>query len=199
MCASSLAADLRPFDAARLKGIGITGLAAAGLGLLGFGVAHALLITPIWSQLLLGVPFVMVAGVALAFAFDQLPATVRNRGLISGVQFGAVMMATLGPATMLDTALRIAGLRRADAVETAAALVLSAISGTAAGWLWTRHARNAVAFAAAALALLTTTHGPLPIAQSPRGLWLSLAIAPVTLLAGAVIAVAHPRFRVDTP
>lgn len=154
---------------------------------------------PIWSQLLGGVPFVMIAGIALAWAFDHLPATVRNRGLISGVQFGGVMMATLGPATTLDTVLRIAGLRRADTAETAAALALVTATGAAAGWIWTRQPRAAVAFGAAALALLMTTHGPLPIAQSSKGLWLSLAIAPVTLLAGAVIAAAHERFRVDTP
>ncbi len=199
MGAPSLAVDVRRFDAARLKTIGLTGLAAAGLGLLGFGVAHALLIKPIWSRLLGGVPFVMVAGIALAWAFDHLPATVRNRGLISGVQFGGVMIATLGPSTTLDTLLRIAGLRRADTAETAAALALATATGAAAGWIWTRQPRTGVAFGAAALALLMTTHGPLPIAQSPKGLWLSLAIAPVTLLAGAVIAAAHERFRMDTP
>jgi len=199
MCAPSLAADVRPFAAARLKTVCITGLAAAGVGLLGFGVAHALLIKPIWSQLLGGVPFVMVAGITLAWAFDQLPATVRNRGLISGVQFGGVMMATLGPSTTLDTLLRISGLRRADTAETAAALALATATGAAAGLIWTRQPRTAVAFGVAALALLTTTHGPLPIAQSPKGLRLSLAIAPVTLLAGAVIAAAHERFRVDPP
>jgi hypothetical protein len=199
MCAPSLAADVRPFAAARLKTVSVTGLAAAAVGLVGFGVAHALLIKPIWSQLLGGVPLVVVAGIGMAWAFDQLPATVRNRGLISGVQFGGVMMATLGPATTLDTVLRIAGLRRADTAETAAALALTTATGAAAGWIWTRQPRPAVAFCAAALALLMTTHGPLPIAQSPKGLWLSLAIAPVTLLAGAVIAAAHDRFRADTP
>jgi hypothetical protein len=199
MGASSLAADVRRFDAARLKTIGVTGLAAAGVGLLGFGIAHALLIIPIWTRLLSGMPFVMVTGVALALAFDQLPATVRTRGLISGVQFGTVMIATLVPATTLDTVLRIAGLRRADTVETAAALALSTATGAAAGWIWTRQPRDAVAFGVAALALLTTTHGPLPMAQSAKGLWLSLAIAPVTLLAGVVIAALHERLRVDTP
>jgi hypothetical protein len=199
MCAPSLAADVRPFAAARLKTVCITGLAAAGVGLLGFGVAHALLIKPIWSQLLRGVQFVMVAGIALAWAFDHLPATVRNRGLISGVQFGGVMMATLGPSTTLDTLLRINGLRRADTAETAAALALATATGAAAGLIWTRQPRTAVAFGVAALALLMTTHGPLPIAQSPKGLRLSLAIAPVTWLAGAVIAAAHERFRVDPP
>jgi hypothetical protein len=39
----------------------------------------------------------------------------------------------------------------------------------------------------------------LPMAQSAKGLWLSLAIAPVTLLAGVVIAALHERLRVDTP
>jgi hypothetical protein len=199
MCASSLAANVRPFDTARLKAIGGAGLAAASVGLLGFGVAHALLITPIWSQLLGGMPFVVIGGIALACGFDHLPATVRNRGLRSGVQFGAVMIGTLVPATSLDAALRIAGLRRADAVETAIALALAAATGAAAGWIWTRQPRGAVAFGAAALGLFVTTHGPLPIAQSPKGLWLSLAIAPVIVLGCVVIAAAHQRLQVDTP
>ena len=66
-----------------------------------------------------------------------------------------------------------AGLRRADMAETAAALALATASGAAAGWIWTRQPG---AFGAAAL-----------------------AFAPVILLAGAVIAAAHERFRVDTP
>jgi hypothetical protein len=183
----------------RLKTIGVTGLTAGGLSLIGFGVAHAVLITPIWSQLLAGTPFVILAGIALAWAFDHLPPTVRNRGRLSGVQFGAVMMATLLPATTLDTALRISGLRRADAVEAVVALAFATATGAAAGWIWTRQARGSVAFGAAALALLMTTHGPLPVAQSAKGLWLSLAIASITLLAGVVTAAAHKRFRADTP
>jgi hypothetical protein len=197
MSASSLAAAGRAVDAARLKTIVAAGLTAGGLGLFGFGVAHALLITPIWSQVFAGIPFVVLGGVALAWAFDQLPTAVRNRGLISGVQCGGVMMATLAPATMVDTALRIAAVRRADTAETVVALALTAATGAVVGWLWTRQARGSVAFATAALALIVTAHGPLPVAQSAKGLWLSLAIAPVTLLAGVATAAAYERFRVD--
>jgi len=67
-----------------------------------------------------------------------------------------------------------AGLRRADTAETAAALATA--TGAAAGWIWTRQPGAAGAFGAAAL-----------------------AFAPVILLAGAVIAATHERFRLDTP
>jgi len=69
-----------------------------------------------------------------------------------------------------------AGLRRADTAETAAALALATATGAAAGWIWTRQPGAAGAFGAAAL-----------------------AFAPVILLAGAVIAAAHERVRLDTP
>jgi hypothetical protein len=40
----------------------------------------------------------------------------------------------------------------------------------------------------AAVALIVATHGPLPLAQSVQGLWLSIAIAPIVLLACMAIA-----------
>src|SRR2546426_1044099 len=58
--------------------------------------------------------------------------------------------------------------------------------------IWTR-LLGGVPFAvgaglALALALMFVSAGPLPVAQSIRGAWLSLAIAPICLVAGAALA-----------
>jgi hypothetical protein len=119
---------------------------------------------------------------------------VRGRQTVaSGVWFGGVMFLTMAPASALEAALRLTGLRGGFFDETAA-VMLAVASGTGAGWLTTRNRRASFAFAVAALLLMLASAGPLPVAQSMRGAWLSLAIAPVCLVSGAVIAAVHARF-----
>ena len=197
MCTASLTVATRRFDAPRLTAIGGAGLVTAAIGLLGFGTAHALIITPIWPRLLNGLPLTLLGGIALALAFDQLPAANSQHRLRSGFQFGGAMVATVLPATAVDTFLRITGIRRADNFEAAIAVILAVGAGAAVGWLWTRRAAAALAFAAAGGALLMTTAGPLPIAQSQRGLKLSLAIAPIIIAACLAISFLHRRFQPD--
>jgi ABC-type uncharacterized transport system permease subunit len=55
----------------------VTGTGVGVFGLLAFGTAHAILILPIWTQLLRGLPFALVAGVTFAWAHD---AVARVRG-----------------------------------------------------------------------------------------------------------------------
>jgi hypothetical protein len=144
-------------------------------------------------------PFVLLPGAALAWAFDDLVSGLDTHSLKTGLQFGGTMFASLAPSTVLDTGLRISGLRRADSLETAAAFLLACATGALAGWMWTRRPRSAAAFAVAATMLLVATHGPLPVAQSTRGLWLSLSIAPICLAAGGLLAASRRLFHLDTP
>jgi hypothetical protein len=169
--------------------VALSGLAVAVVGLAGFGLAHAILIVPIWTRLLGGVPFAAGAGLALAWAFDVLYRDRGSQSIASGVQFGAVMFLTQIPATALDTILRLSGFRRDDWPEVVAALMLAMLSGGAAGWAMTRRRDASLAFAVAALALMLVSAGPLPVAQSARGAWLSLAIAPICLVCGAALSV----------
>jgi len=196
MCAASLTVDVRPFDAARVKAVIGSGIATGLVGVLGFGLAHAVIITPIWSRLPGGLPFALFAGLAIAAAYDQLQAAATH-SLRSGVQLGAAMIATLMPATAFDSFLRVAGRRNADAFETAIELGLAVAAGGAIGLWWTRRRAGSVAFAVAALALIMASAGPLPAAQSPKGLWLSIAIAPITVLASVTIAFTRRLFRTD--
>lgn len=194
MCLS--AAVGRPFAVSdqtlRVARLIATGVAVAVAGLVGFAVAHAFLIVPIWTQLLGGVPFVLVAGVALAWAFDELVRVRGSQSLASGVQFGALMFVTMLPATAFEAALRLTGVR-GDLLEVAAAVTLAVGSGATAGWLLTRQRRASLAFAVATLMLTLASAGPLPVAQSARGVWLSLAIAPICLVSGAVLAAVRAR------
>lgn len=187
-----------------------SGLAAALAGLAAFGLAHALIIAPIWTRLAGGIPFVLGAGLAFAWAFDvwcstpDTPAAPdppdprphrRSESLASGVQFGAVMFFTLLPGAAFEAALRLNGLRTGDWAEAIAAVTLAVLAGAGSGWLLTLRWDAALAFAVAALALMFASAGPLPVAQSVRGAWLSLAIAPICLFTGAMIAVIRARFH----
>ena len=166
----------------------LSGLVVALVGLAAFGLAHAFIIIPIWTRLLGGVPFAIGAGIALAWAFDRLAEHRGSQSIAAGVQFGAVMFLTLIPATALQAAMRWYGLRTLEWSEVVTAVTLALLSGAAAGWLLIRRRDAAVAFAVAALALTFASAGPLPVAQSVRGAWLSLAIAPICLVAGTALA-----------
>jgi hypothetical protein len=189
-----------------------SGLAAAFVALAAFGLAHALIIAPIWTRLAGGIPFVLGAGLAFAWAFDVWCSTPphadpsdpsdphrhrRSESLASGVQFGAVMFFTLLPGAAFEAALRLNGLRTGDWAEAIAAVTLAMLAGAGSGWLLTLRRDAALAFAVAALALMFASAGPLPFAQSVRGAWLSVAIAPICLLAGAMLAVIRARFHLQ--
>jgi hypothetical protein len=224
----SAAAGLERFRFAVVVG---AGAATALTGLIGFGLAHAFVIVPIWSRLLSGVPIALLAGVVLAGAFDRVacltgpglcpgrrrgrsrpsmnsgrPEPVEGRSpltssadrlctpgvwrsLADGAGFGAIMFTTLLPPTVLAAALRAAGVRDGESnLVAAGAVVLALLAGSCAGWLLTHRRDGALVCSAAALALLLASAGPLPVAQSLRGFQLSLALAPVCVAAGAVLA-----------
>ena len=193
----------------RTARIAVSGLGIALLGLAAFGLAHALIIVPIWTRLVGGAPFAAGAGVALAWAFEVLALHRRNQSIGAGVQFGAVMYVTLLPATAFEAAMRWTGLRALDWTDVIPAVALALLSGAVAGRLLTQDRpegshysrtdgprREAViAFAVAALALMFASAGPLPVARSVRGARLSLAIAPICLVAGAALAFLRARLH----
>ena len=178
----------------------LTGAGVGGLGLLGFGIAHALLILPIWARLLRGLPFALVAGVTFAWAHDASDRVRRSQSLMHGVQFGASMVAALVPATLVDAGGRTTGVRTQDGMAGASLAVAVAIaSGAASGWLLTRQRDASWAFALATVTMTLAAGGPLPIAQSVRGVWLSLAFVPICLAGGIVSASLRAHlFREET-
>lgn len=58
-----------------LRAAALTGPVAAIAALAGFGLAHALIITPIWAPLLRGLPSALIGGIGLAVGAPALIAT----------------------------------------------------------------------------------------------------------------------------
>ena len=189
MCARSVSLAVRPLaTAGRVERIVVPGVAAGVMAQAAFAAAHALLITPIWGRLAGHLPLAAACGIALAAAFDVWSVRRGSQSIVSGAQFGTLLFATLLPATAIDTSLRLAGLRRADGLETFALVTAAVLSGSGVGSALVRTRSGAAVFAGAALSLLLVSAGPLPVAQSDKGLLLSLSIAPICVAAGAVLA-----------
>jgi hypothetical protein len=192
MCASALAVP-RLDDPARtlqrLAPILIPGIAVSIVAVLAFGTVHAWLIVPIWSRLAGGLPVALLGGLALAWAFDRV-ANVRGwQSPAHGLIFGVYMFGTLMPATAVDAALRLNGMRLGDTTPgMVGGVALFALAGFVTGWLSSRERATALVWAAAALALMIVAGGPLPIVRSPRAAALSLGVAGIVAVAGAAIA-----------
>ncbi len=90
----------------RLTGLGILlGLA----GVLLFGTVHAVAIVPIWRRLIGGVPFAIVAALAVTGAYHTLVRSGRwPLTLGAGLRFGVLCWLAGLPATVLVNAMRLA-------------------------------------------------------------------------------------------
>src|ERR671939_1085359 len=86
----------------------ITGI----VGVVAFGIIHAYIIEPIWRSLLAGVPFGIIGGAAIGWAFYELHASgnvsLRVRG---GAVFGVLLWLLLVPMTSFAVLLRESGMR----------------------------------------------------------------------------------------
>jgi hypothetical protein len=192
MCASALAVPRleNPWGTlGRLATTLIPGIAVSIFAVLAFGTVHAWLIVPIWSRLAGGLPAALLAGLALAWAFDRV-ANVRGwQSPVHGLLFGVYMFGTLMPATAVDAALRLNGIRLGDTTSgLVAGGALFALSGFFAGWISSRERSTALVCGAAALALMIVAGGPLPIVRSPRAAALSLGVAGIVAASGVAIA-----------
>ncbi len=195
MCHSA-AAIVRPSGDHELASLRIVavGIAAGLVGILSFATAHALLIVPIWTRLLAGLPFAVLAGIAIAWALDE---TAMTCGPLTGVKAagcGGALWLTLAPATALENGLRLAGRRIPESLGVVAAVALALLSGAYAGWLLTRHRSGALAWAGATLGLTLAMGGPIPVVNAARAAWLYASFLPIA--AGAAMAVvACQRFK----
>jgi hypothetical protein len=174
----------------------IPGVVVGLFAVLAFGTIHAWLIVPIWSRLAGGIPFALLTGLALAWAFDRV---ARVRGWhtpVHGLTFGVYMVGTLVPATAVDAVMRLNGIRLGDTTPgMAAGVALFALSGLLVGWVVSRDRATALVCAVAALALMAVAGGPLPIGRSPRATGLSLGVGVIAALAGAAIAAVRSVVR----
>lgn len=107
MCASTVAltaarpaVNLAPLRRVVIEGT-IVGLVGAG----SFAAVRAALILPFWDRIPGGLVQAVPAGIALAWAFDDVAHARGWRTGAHGAAFGAVMFLTLVPATAFANAL----------------------------------------------------------------------------------------------
>jgi hypothetical protein len=172
--------------------IGCTlGLAALGL----FATLHAIVIKPVWSQLAMGIPFVIAIGVAVTWAYHEFALAAPKRVCSTGgLRFGALMWLSAWPATALASWMRVrTGGSLPDWVDWAAG-ALALVGGALAMWAVTKSRRAAVAGAVAALVLLAAGGGPLPVIRGGRVLELWLGLFILETLSGAILAQLYKRW-----
>lgn len=149
----------------------------AGLAL--FAGLHALVVTPVWKQLLLPIPFVIVIGIGVTWAFHEYVAVVANRvNARGGIRFGVMAWVAALPATALANVVRVQQGGTLPVWAGAVSLVLAVAGGVLVIGGAARTRRAAVAGAVTALALLAAAAGPLPVLRNGRvaELWLGLLI-----------------------
>jgi hypothetical protein len=167
-------------------GLLFAGVATGLAGALAFATVHAIVIVPIWTRMLNGVPFAILAGIGVAWAMDATAAARGPLTVAGAGRLGSALWLTLAPATVLENGLRLAARRIPESVGVAAAVSLAVVSGGCVGWFVARRRGGVLAWAGGSLALTLAMGGPIPVANSTRAAWLYAAFLP--MCAGAAIA-----------
>ena len=103
--------EWKPFLAAGAL-VGVVGVGV-------FGLVHAVIIVPIWSKLLGGIPFGVGAGLVMGWAFWELRSGGRWRATAGGgFAFGLLMWVTLIPMTAFGAVVRATGIHGTDSSVT---------------------------------------------------------------------------------
>ena len=177
---------------ARLVAIGcVLGVTALAL----FAGLHALIIRPIWSQLLGGLPFVIAVGLAVTWAYHEfVKAAPQRLCATGGLRFGALMWLSAWPATALANMERARTHASLPAWFDYVSFGLALAGGALALWAVTRSRRAAAAGAIGAVVLLAAAGGPLPVVRGGRvtELWLGLFI--LETAGGVVLAQLYLRW-----
>jgi len=173
------------------------GTIVGAVGAVSFAIVHAMLIVPVWNRIPGGMVRAVPAGIALAWAFEQLVRARNWRTPIAGAVFGAILFLTLVPGTVFANTLRLAGAHPGDWPGTIGTLAIAAASGGLAGWILTRERRASRALAIATLVLTAAAGGPVPVVNSARAAWLFVGFVPICLAAGTATAFARRIVRRD--
>lgn len=115
-------------------GLLFAGVATGLVSTLAFATVHAILIVPIWTRILTGVPFAILTGIAMAWAMDATAAARGPLTLAGAGRFGSALWLTLAPATALENGLRLAARHIPESAGVAAAVSLAVVSGGCVGW-----------------------------------------------------------------
>jgi hypothetical protein len=181
----------------RIARVVTEGTIVGSVGAVSFAIVHAMLIVPIWSRIPGGMVQAVPAGIALAWAFEQLVRARNWRTSTHGAIFGAVLFLTLVPGTVFANTLRLAGAHPGDWPGTIGTLTIAAASGGLAGWILTRERRASRALAIATLVLTAAASGPVPVVNSARAAWLFVGFVPICVAAGTATALSRRIVRKD--
>ena len=170
------------------------GLVSGVAGSLLFATAHAIVIVPIWDRMWSGFVSGAVAGMAAGWALVEVAPRVLStspwRATALGAGFGGLLWLLVAPVTLIDMVLRRSGIReQSEFIEVAVAVTLAIAAGGAFAWWRTRRWRATIAGALATLLLTVAMAGPVPIGNGARAVRIFLAVLPVAVLAGGVLAV----------
>ena len=175
--------EWKPFLAAGAL-VGVVGVGV-------FGLVHAVIIVPIWSKLLGGIPFGVGAGLVMGWAFWELRSGGRWRATAGGgFAFGLLMWVTLIPMTAFGAVVRATGIHGGPTTygRPSWSACWRSCTGVLSGCLIGRRWRAALAAGCAVLGLALAMGGPIPVTNSARALWLFAAFAGVYALCGLVLA-----------
>lgn len=170
--------------------LGISGLAL-------FAGLHALVVKPVWGQLLGGLPFVIAIGIAVTWAYHEFVRVVPDRICATGgLRFGAMMWLSAFPATALANITRIQRGGSLPIWVDIASFVLALAGGALVIGTVTKSRRATGAAAVAAAVLLTAAGGPLPVLRGGGAaeLWFGLFV--LETAAGVILARLYKRWIV---
>ena len=160
-----------------------------------FAGLHALVVTPVWSELAGGVPFVIAIGIAVTWAYHEFVLVVP-KGICAtgGLRFGAMMWLSAWPATAFANVMRVQLGGSLPIWVDVGSFVLALVGGALVIGSVTRSRRAALAGAIAAAVLLTAGAGPLPILRGGRvaELWFGLFV--LETASGALLAQIYKRW-----
>jgi hypothetical protein len=160
----------------------VTGIA----GTLLFGTMHAMLIVPIWTRLLSGMPLAIATGLAAGWALTEL--TAGQRAALRGGSLAVACWLAILPVQFVDLGLRqVPWVATHDWITVVAAIVMSVACGSLMGWVIARRRRAVIASAVLLFALTLTMGGPLPLDRSDRAPSLLIGFLPLFAIAGIVL------------
>jgi hypothetical protein len=179
----------------RAARLAATGATLGVVSLVIFAGLHALVVKPVWSQLLGGLPFVLAIGLGVTWAYDEfIVAVTPGPGTTGGLRFGAMMWLSSLPAVAFASVMRVQLGGPLPLWSEGAAVALALGGGAGIMGAVTRSRRAAIAAGVAAVALLAGGGGPLPILRGGRvaELWFGLFV--LEAIGGAILAQLHRRW-----
>lgn len=155
-----------------------------------FALAHAFIITPIWSRMAGGLVFGMIAGASAGWGFAELMPTVSVR---SGLWYGCLLWLSVVPVTLVNAALRANGFAYTHrSLTDVIAVVLAVAGGITLGWLRRHSWRAMLSSGVAAVVVTMAMGGPVPVGRSVRAIEIPFGVLAASLIGGVSVGALAP-------